>query len=61
MPSETLTVSTGILSRIIGLSSFRNGTESRKLLPLWMPPETHTAFTGILGRITCLSSCRNGT
>ena len=61
MPSETHTASTGILGRIPGLSSFRNGTESRETLPLWMPSETHTASTGILGRILGLSSFRNGT
>ena len=61
MPSETHTASTGILGRITCLSSRRNGTESRKTLPLWRPPETHTVSTGILGRITGLSSCSNGT
>ena len=32
---EAHTASTGILSRITGLSYFRNGTESQETLPLW--------------------------
>ena len=61
IPPEAHTASTGILGRVHDLSSFRNGTESRKLLPLWMPPEAHTASTGILGRVHDLSSFLNGT
>ena len=61
MPPEAHTASTGILNRVHDLSSFRNGTESQDLLPLWIPPEAHTASTGILGRIHDLSSFRNGT
>ena len=41
MHPETHTVPTGILGRITGLSSFRNGTESQETLPLWMHPEAH--------------------
>ena len=59
-PPEAHTASTGILSRITGLSYFRNGSELRKMLPLWRPPEAYTASTGILSRITGLSSFRNG-
>ena len=46
MPSETHTASTGILGRIPGLSSFRNGTESRETLPLWLLPKAHTGTGG---------------
>lgn len=35
MHQEMHTASTGILSRITDLSSFRNGTESQETLPLW--------------------------
>jgi len=61
MPPEAHTASTGILNRVHDLSSFRNGTESRDLLPLWWLPETHTVSTDVLGRIHDLSSFRNGT
>ena len=61
MPPEAHTASTGILNCITGLSSCRNGTESRKLLPLWIPSEAHTVSTDVLGRIHDLSSFRNGT
>ena len=61
IPPEAHTASTGILNRVHDLSSFRNGTESRDLLPLWMPPETLIVSTGILSRIIGLSSFRNGT
>ena len=38
MGLETYTASTGILGRIYRFSLFRNGTESRKMLPLWAQP-----------------------
>lgn len=58
---EAHTASTGILSRITGLSYFRNGSELRKMLPLWMLPETHIPSTDVLGLVPFLSSFRNGT
>ena len=58
---EAHTASTGILSRITGLSYFRNGTESQETLPLWRPPEAHTASTDVLGLVPFLPSFRNGT
>ena len=61
IPSETHTASTDVLGRIPCLYPFRNGTESRKTLPLWKRPETHTTSTGILGRVHDISFFHNGT
>ena len=54
------TASTGVLSRIHRFPLFRNGSESRKTLPLWKVTEMHTASTGILSRIHRFSLFRNG-
>ncbi len=54
------TASTGILSRIHRFSLFRNGSESREMLPLWIGPEAHTTTTSVLSRIHRFSLFRNG-
>ena len=61
MHPKTHTASTDVLGCIRRFSLFRNGSELRDLLPLWMHPETHTASTSILGCVHDLSSFRNGT
>ena len=60
MALETQTASTGVLSRIRRFPLFRNGSESRKMLPLWMALETETASTGVLSRIRRFPLFRNG-
>ena len=60
MALETETASTGVLSRIHRYPLFRNGSELREMLPLWMALETETASTGILSRIRRFSIFHNG-
>ena len=43
------------------ISLFRNDSELRKTLPLWMGLETYTASTGVLSRIHRFPLFRSGT
>ena len=41
--------------------AYRNGTESRKMLPLWMVVQVERLLVGVLGGAVQKSGARNGT
>ena len=52
---------TGAVERVHGESGFRNGTESRVLLPLWKGGTEGRCRTGAVERVHGESGLRNGT